>query len=280
MKTILLIVALALSASSVNACEWRTSSFSSSILPLVQGAPWRVSVLTLLPTGYDPTLTYGVVYFLHGLGNRPKMLKDVGACEALDEHVRRGGKPFIMVAMNGNDYYWMNGATNGIRMGDVVTQEWIRDTESRFRVFSTPSGRVISGISMGGHGALQLAINYPNVYGAVGSHSPVFRSEYETYLDFPGEFGRGRDFARRDPVTLIRENPRALTVPIYYDIGGRDPYVVNTVQFGRVLQPLVSPLSVFQAGTDWLGGHEGAYWRYHFLEYAAWYGARLPAPRR
>jgi len=262
------------------ACEWRESSYESNILPRGPRSAWRVNVLTLLPNGYDPTLAYGVVYFLHGLTGDRNVLRDVDACRALDAHVARGGTPFVMVAMDGGNYYWMHGASNGIRMGDALARGWCGLTELRLRTIPSPAGRVIAGISMGGHGAIQLSMNYPGVFGAVGAHSPVFRTEPETYLDFPGEFGRGHDFANRDPVSLIARNPRALPVPLFFDIGGRDPFVANTIRFGRTLERLVPQPSVFALGTDGIGGHEGGYWHYHFPEYVAWYGSRLPRPRR
>ncbi len=262
------------------ACEWRESSFESTVLPGRPGALWRVKVLTLLPNGYDPNLAYGVVYFLHGRTGDRNVLRDVDACRALDMHVARGGTPFVMVAMDGENYYWMNGASNGVRMGDAVVREWVHLTERRIRTIPAPAGRVIAGISMGGHGAIQLSINYPGVFGAVGAHSPVFRTEPETYLDFPGEFGRGNDFANRDPVSLIARNPRALSVPLFFDIGARDPFVANTIQFGQTLERLVPQPSVFALGTDGIGGHEVGYWRHHFPEYISWYGSRLPSPHR
>ena len=48
--------------------------------------------------------------------------------------------------------------------------------ESTYRVDASRSKRGISGVSMGGYGALKIAFKNPQLFGSVSAHSPVLVS--------------------------------------------------------------------------------------------------------
>ena len=81
-------------------------------------APYLEHYLVILPEGYSPLLKYGAVYFLHGRNGNYKSLNDLGACAALESVVSKGANPFLIVAPDGQNGYWMNGAHNGQQWGD------------------------------------------------------------------------------------------------------------------------------------------------------------------
>ena len=71
---------------------------------------------------------------------------------------------------------------------------------------------------MGGHGALQLALHHPDLFGVVGGGSAVFRSEADA---FPF-FGTGADYKQREPVSLVEELNSCFHVPWGLDMGADD----------------------------------------------------------
>src|SRR6266851_5785516 len=119
-----------------------------------------------LPPDYDTNdakqRLYPVLYFLHGLGQNEQMLFSTGGW-SLIEDLRRQHKisDFLIVAPEGGRSFYINSADNSLRYGDFFLQEFIPHIESRYRVRPGRQGRAITGVSMGGYGALRFAFAQP-----------------------------------------------------------------------------------------------------------------------
>jgi S-formylglutathione hydrolase FrmB len=191
--------------------------------------------------------------------------------DALTEHIDNS---FITIAPDGENSYWMNGALTNLRWGDVITTELINEVENKFSVYRSSEGRLIAGISMGGHGAIQLTLNNPGIYGAIAAHSPVFRTQEEASRDFYFEFGTGLDYLNRDPFSLMMSLGKTINVPIWIDMGGADPWLRNTQNFANYISSKKLPASLHVA-EDALSGHDFDYWRFHLSSYLEWYSKQI-----
>ncbi len=109
------------------------------------------------------------------------------------------------------------------RMYDYVSRELPEFAESRFPI--DPARRGICGHSMGGHGALVIALRNPGRYQSVSalapisnpSSSPWGRAAFSAYLG--GEASRWREY---DASELVRKAP--LDTEILIDLGSADPF--------------------------------------------------------
>jgi enterochelin esterase-like enzyme len=261
------------------ACELREETLSSVVLSTPETGPVIEHYLVVLPKKMNKKKHYGAVYFLHGRGNDRHMIRDLGICEELDRLVDERKTPFVVVAPDGGNNYWMNGALTHERWGDLVTQELIQDAESKYPLISAPKGRILAGISMGGHGAIQLSLNNPGVYGAIGAHSPVFRDEQQADADFYPQFGAGADYQDRDPISLMMIQGKRLNVPIYVDMGAKDPWISRTQIFADDLQG-IGYKGELHVGEDPSYGHEWDYWLSHLHSYVEWYSRHLSKPQK
>jgi len=269
----LTLIVVMLFMKTLNACEFREENFESKAISQ------KEYYTVLLPKNHDPSLSYSAVYFLHGRGGDRHNIQSLEFCKQLDAWIDKGGTPFIMIAPDGKNSYWMNGALTHQNWGDMVASELIADVESKFPLISSPKGRMIAGISMGGHGAIQISLNYPNVFGAIAAHSPVFRTQEEASRDFYYEFGTGVDYQKRDPFSLMMIFKKSLNVPIFIDMGGSDPWITNTRNFAHYLTK-IGYEGEEHVGEDLIGGHSGEYWNHHMVSYMAWYGKNLLPPRQ
>ncbi|HEX6293161.1 MAG TPA: alpha/beta hydrolase-fold protein, partial [Herpetosiphonaceae bacterium] len=222
-----------------------------------------------LPPGYASTARrYPVLYVLHGRGGGSGEWKDYGLFDEADRLIREKRiAPLMIVSPQGDLGYWMNHAGGGERWGDYITGDLIPHIDATYRTEAEPRHRAIGGISMGGHGALQLALNNPGLFGAVGGHSAVFRAEAEA---FPF-FGSGVDYQRRDPVSLVQDLSTPVTFALWLDIGADDPWLPRTLYFHELLA---------QRGIAHVwhldpGGHERGYWQRHLRAYLEWYDKGL-----
>src|SRR5258705_3426123 len=112
-----------------------------------------------LPPDYDANdakqRRYPVLYFLHGLGQNEQTLFSTGGWSVIED-LRRQHKidDFLVVAPEGKRSFYINSPGDSFRYSDFFLQEFIPYVESKFRVRPGRKGRAITGVSMGGYGAL------------------------------------------------------------------------------------------------------------------------------
>ncbi len=123
---------------------------------------------------------------------------------------------------------------------------------------------------MGAHGALQLALNYPDTFAAVGAHSLVLRR----FGNAPAFFGDAAEYAKRDPMELVYiKMSAARAFALWIDIGNQDPWVPLASRFESELKEL----RIDHQWHEWPGDHSGSYWSAHLADYLHFYDAALGA---
>ena len=78
---------------------------------------------------------------------------------------------FLVVAPEGKSSFYINSADGHIRYNDFFLREFIPYIESHYSVRKERSARAISGISMGGYGALRFAFAHPELFSSVSAQS-------------------------------------------------------------------------------------------------------------
>ena len=129
-----------------------------------------VKNVVILPGGYDKKSEkkYPVLYLLHGYSG------NFGSWIALKPELPKEATRLgmIIVCPDGkNAWYWDSPVDPKLQYDTYVSKELVGCIDRNYKTIQTPKGRAIAGLSMGGHGALWLAINHQDVYGACGSMS-------------------------------------------------------------------------------------------------------------
>jgi len=217
------------------------SAFNSRILKRAE----RYCVY--LPSGYDaavkqnPPKRYSVLYFLHGLGDNEQTLFNSGGWTLLDD-LRNQHKmgDFLIAAPDGKRSFYVNSADGTVPYGDFFLQEFMPLIEKKYSIRAGRQGRAISGISMGGYGALHFAFAHPELFSAVSAQSAALITESPKELDAAGRTGlpllsvltpvfgkpiEPRHWNENNPLLLAKRNAAALTkVAIYFNCGQEDNY--------------------------------------------------------
>ncbi len=161
--------ALALAGSGAQAGEVFADSVKSSVL----GIDIRFNIY--LPDGYkDGTTRYPVVYLLHGAsGDEHDWTRQGSVVQTLDGLIKRGVmRPSIAVMPSiGPQSWFADGAV--LKMETALITELLPAVEARYRTGTARSERSIAGLSMGGFGALNLALKHPQRFCAAGIISPA-----------------------------------------------------------------------------------------------------------
>jgi len=143
-----------------------------------------------LPASYDasaarhPVQLYPVLYYLHGLGDNERTLFNTGGWTLLDD-LRQQHKigEFLIAAPEGGQTFYINSADGSVRYSDFFLQEFIPLIEGKYRVKKERASRAMSGISMGGYGALRFAFAHPELFSAVSAQSAALMSQSPQELD-------------------------------------------------------------------------------------------------
>ncbi|HEX6512003.1 MAG TPA: alpha/beta hydrolase-fold protein, partial [Chloroflexota bacterium] len=144
----------------------------------------------------------------------------------------------------------------------------VAEIDGRYRTLADRDHRAVGGLSMGGFGALSLAMVYPATFGTAGAHSPALWS-----LPGPAFFGDATYFAQHDPVQLLRRRPAtARGLKLWLDVAQGDPLDQGRVE--ALHQQLLQD-GVPHQWHEWPGGHSAAYWGAHMDDYLRFYDAAL-----
>ena len=128
-----------------------------------------ITNLVVLPEQYfkDSSSTYPVLYLLHGYSDNYMAWQNH---VDLTKHANKYG--FIIVCPDGQDSWYFDSPIDpSFQFETYISQELRTYIESNYRTINDRKHRAITGLSMGGHGALWLAWRHPDIYGSCGSMS-------------------------------------------------------------------------------------------------------------
>ena len=133
-----------------------------------------------LPAGYaESSQRYPVLYMLHGVAGDATEWQSIGLLEAADRMIQDGEiEPMLIVLPNGGANYWVNHA-DGARWGDYLVSDVVASVDREYRTVPDRAARAVGGLSMGGEGALRMAMLNPDVFGIAAAHSPSLRTAYD-----------------------------------------------------------------------------------------------------
>jgi len=257
------------------------SALNSHILKRV------VRYCVYLPSGYDvgaaqhPATRYPVLYFLHGLGDNEQTLFNSGGWTLLDDlRNRHKMGDFLIVAPEGRRSFYINSADGSERYNDFFLQEFMPHIEHAYRIRPGRTGRAISGISMGGYGALRFAFAHPELFSAVSAQSAALITETPQELDAASKTGApltgllsavfGRPIAvahwnDNNPFVLAKRNATALRgLSIYFNCGRDDNYGFE--KGADLLHGELQKESVKHEYHPYPGDHSLTYFLSHFDE--------------
>jgi S-formylglutathione hydrolase FrmB len=239
-----------------------------------------VRYCAFLPPSFDQDKTrrYPVLYYLHGLGDNEQSLLNFGGWDIVD-HLRATGKvgEFVILAPGGGHTFYLNSADGKVRYEDFLTKEFMPQMEKKYRAEGTRASRGITGVSMGGYGALRLGFKYPQQFAGVSAQMPALIPDLPQNLDsggrgsptamlgdvFGAPFNRSyfeRNnvfyFAKTDPASELKR------LKIYFDVGSNDDYGFE--QGAQVLDKLLTSRGVPHEFHIYPGRHDGQFVVQHF----------------
>jgi S-formylglutathione hydrolase FrmB len=237
-----------------------------------------VRTLVYLPPAYDPSgPRLPTLYLLHGTPGTPDGLFALGVGSRLDSLIDAGGAPaMIVVAQSGgrrpdSDTEWDDAVSDaGARWGTFVTRDLVRAIDADYRTRPARASRAIAGISMGGYGAINLALGHTGTFAIASSWSGYFVSNTPRV---DGPHG-SQTWRARSPLLAVAGRAPALRrqpVATSFYSGRADRFFGENVSFNRALSRLGIPHR-FRAVS---GGHDATVWRAQMATELTWIGKQF-----
>ena len=192
----------------------------------------------VLPASFDADKTkhFPILYELHGLGDNEQFFVHSGLWNLVEnQRERHELKDFLIATPAGGASFYINSRDGKIRYEDFLLQEFFPFIEKKYRALPGRANRAISGVSMGGYGALHLAFRHPQLFSSVSAHSAALIEKLPAFVNAPQSprsrilgavFGIPPDIAfwnANSPLTLVRSANLA-GLKIYFDCGDEDEY--------------------------------------------------------
>ena len=224
------------------------------------------------PSSYkEGTTRYPVLYLLHG-----------GSGAFSDWHQKVTEKGLVARMAEENDliivtpgvgpasYYYDSPLLDSVRYETYMIQELIPFIDQQYRTLAQKESRAISGLSMGGHGAITLAAKHPALFVAAGSMSGVMNIDTDLWkvgedfrnlrkkgqIEMLGAINyKGPQFNPYTAVGLV-DQLKGQGISLLIDCG-TDDFLIET---NRQMHTLLLQAGIPHEYTERPGAHTWTYW--------------------
>jgi putative tributyrin esterase len=225
----------------------------------------EITYRVVLPKSFSTGERLPVVYLLHGGGGDFREWSNDSDVGAFAE------KQLILVMPEGESSYYTNSVDRPKdRFESYITKDLIADVETRF--MADPSRRAIAGVSMGGFGAIKLALKNPALYQFVGALSPAIDvpsrpfsikriAQYRHHASIFGAWGT-QTRHENDPFFLARVADPDRMPFMYVSCGEKEGLLASNWRFAALLAQRKFQFE-FHPGP---GGHDWNQWNQRLPE--------------
>jgi S-formylglutathione hydrolase FrmB len=128
----------------------------------------EIKAVVITPSNYKNGGRFPVVYLLHGYGgNYADWITKAPAIKSLVDQYQ-----LIIVCADGNNSWYLDSPEQpNSRYETYITKELVQWIDEKYKTIANKGGRAITGLSMGGHGALYLAFKHQDMFSVAGSMS-------------------------------------------------------------------------------------------------------------
>jgi len=207
----------------------------------------RKSFLVYLPPSYNTALghnrRYPTLYLLHGSPGGERDWFTAGkADQSADTLIASGKIPeLILIAVDGNGRAgetseWANSFDQQQLMESYVAVDLVKYIDQKYRTHSESAYRAIGGLSMGGFGAMNIAVHHPDTFGTVIALGGYYHAEGSIWG------GNAAYIRANSPADVFPDTHLAWKLHIYLGAATSDePYYTGTKQFAHELDTLAVP---------------------------------------
>jgi S-formylglutathione hydrolase FrmB len=220
----------------------------------------NIKCVVITPKHYKTSKTnFPVVYLLHGYGgDYSNWIKKVPVIDSLADVYQ-----LIIVCPDAafSSWYFDSPVDSSFRYETFTATELPAYVDANYNTVKNKKGRAITGLSMGGHGAIFLSFRHPQLFGACGSMSGALDVNYITNgYDVPKRLGdtvtNKHYYTELSAVTQLEKYDPKDSLAVIIDCGSQDFIVMMTRMAHEKMQKLKIPHDYIERP----GVHDWKYW--------------------
>lgn len=232
------------------------------------------------PSGYSTAEKLPVLYLLHGgSGAFDDWHKKVTEAGIVNQMAEQYNLIIVTPGVGPASYYYDSPLMDSVQYETYITQELIPEIDKNYNTLAKKESRAITGLSMGGHGAMMLSAKHPELFIAAGSMSGVMNIDTRLWK-VPESFQQlrqsqqkamlGNDlnyeapFSKYTAVGLV-DKMKDNGIALIFDIGVDDFLIETNRQMHQMLLENGTPHDY----TERPGAHTWEYWTealpYHLM---------------
>ena len=207
---------------------------------LPRSIPYRI----YLPPCFreSPAPPYPVLLMLHGLLSTDQQWQDIGIGGAADRLISQGDAPPFLIILP-----WER---KGLEFESALTEHLLPYVQETYSGAKARNRLAVGGLSRGAGWALRLGLKHPDLFGAIGLHSPAVLTPDLYFLP-----------------EWVKAIPEADRPRVWIDVGDHDSLRSSVFELTAALDELGFPYT----WTFDPGDHTPEYWSAHLETYLRWY---------
>lgn len=214
--------------------------------------------VVIKPGSYNKkTNYYPVVYLLHGHDGRyDNWITKMPSLK----HYASVYNLLIVCPDGGNNSWYVNSPIDSsIQYETFIAYELIEHIDRKYKTLRNKNHRAITGLSMGGHGAIMLAMKHSDIFGAASSISGAMdlkeiAGRYDLLIRL-GDTASNADHWKRYNILNIADTIKN-RLQLLIDCGIKDGFIISN----RALHKKLLERSISHSYIERAGGHSWSYW--------------------
>ena len=223
----------------------------------------QTAASVLLPEGDEHKPPFPVFYLLHGLSDDHTMWM---RRTSIERYV--GNLPLIVVMPYGGRGFYVD-AREGFAYDRAIAGDLVSFIDRTFPTRAERGGRCIGGLSMGGYGAVKLALAHPDRFISANSHSGALAFGHRSLageepfnVEFRRVMGADPTGGPHDLFKLVETLDAAKRPALRIDCGTEDFLIGDNREFHAHLVHR----NFRHEYEEFPGAHDWAYWDKHIQE--------------
>ena len=230
------------------------------------------SFMAILPEG--KTGPFPVFYLLHGLSDDHTAWTRLSSIE---RYV--AGLPLIVIMPDGERGFYTDSKSDPkAAFESNIVHDLVPFVDATFQTRPDPKSRVVAGLSMGGYGAVKLALKHPELFSAAASHSGALAKAHRPLSntdDWQAQwiplFGEHPEGGPEDLFALSQRIQKKKRPALRIDCGTEDFLIQDNRDFHAHLENI----GYAHQYQEHPGSHEWGYWDQHIQDTLAFFKKHL-----
>jgi S-formylglutathione hydrolase FrmB len=263
MRKAIHLFALILVLATVDAADVKEITFKSQCLAKDK------KITVVLPDAYAAKADkrFPTAYFLDGFaGSHSRWPQSTPMKELVDKY------GIIVVCPDGtrDSWYWDSPIVPTNKYETFIYKDVVTYVDANYRTVASAKGRAITGLSMGGHGAMFVGLRHPDVFGTVAAMSGGL-----DVRPFPKKWNMKKWLGEKEAHKENWETHTVINVldkvkpgqKILFDCGTKDFFI----KVNRATHEKMKKLNIPHTYEEYPGGHSWGYWKVAVVRHMAFF---------